>query len=215
MRKATSKKNRPMLLALLARANVTATDFGCHPDDPMVLARVFERAAAESDVVISSGGVAGSDADHVARAVGAAGGRMRRFRLALKPGKPILAGSIGDKPVLGLPGNPVAAMVNFLLFGRPLVGCLAGSAVERPTGQAAIAAEPFSHTIGRTEFLPVGVAGRFPDGRPKLLKLGRGGSARLRPLILAEGLAEIDALDADLPAGTPIRYHLFTTAFAP
>jgi molybdopterin molybdotransferase len=207
--------NRPMLLALLDAACVEPIDFGCHPDDPKVLARVFAEAAADADIVISSGGVAGSDADHVARAVSAAGGRMRRFRLALKPGKPILAGSIGDTPILGLPGNPVAAMVNFLLFGRPLVNGIAGSAMTRPTGQAAVAGEPFGHAIGRTEFLPVHAAERFPDGRPKLVRLGRGGSARLRPLVLADGFAEMDATSAELPAGAPVRFHPFTAAFTP
>ena len=207
--------NRPMLLALLEAACVEAIDHGCHPDDPTVLARVFARAAADADVVISSGGVAGSDADHVARAVSAAGGRMRRFRLALKPGKPILAGSIGDTPVLGLPGNPVAAMVNFLLFGRPLVNGIAGTAMTRPAGQAAVAGESFSHTIGRTEFLPVHVADRLPDGRPRLLRLGRGGSARLRPLVLADGFAEVDATSGDLQAEAPVRFHPFTAAFTP
>ncbi|MBN9020502.1 MAG: molybdopterin molybdotransferase MoeA [Rhizobiales bacterium] len=207
--------NRPMLLALLEAACVDAIDHGCHPDDPKVLARVFERAASEADVVISSGGVAGSDADHVARAVAAAGGRMRRFRLALKPGKPILAGSIGDTPVLGWPGNPVAAMVNFLVFGRPLVNGIAGSSMMRPVGQAAVAGEPFSHATGRTEFLPVKVTDRLPDGRPRLLRLGCGGSARLRPLVLADGFAELEAASADLEAESTVRFHPFTTAFTP
>ena len=206
--------NRPMLLALLSRASIDAIDLGCHRDDPAVLARVFAQAASEADVVISSGGVAGSDADHVAKAVRLAGGAMRRFRLALKPGKPILAGKIGDTPVLGLPGNPVAAMVNFLLFGRPLVSLVAGSAAARPEGHAAVTAEPFGHASGRTEFVPVRVNGRLGDGRPVLCKLGRGGSARLRPMVLADGLAELDARVADLPAGEPVRFHSFAAAFA-
>ena len=207
--------NRPMLLALLSRSFIDAMDFGCHRDDPAVLARVFAQAASEADVVISSGGVAGSDADHVAKAVRSAGGAMRRFRLALKPGKPILAGAIGDTPVLGLPGNPVAAMVNFLLFGRPLVSRVAGRAAARPEGQAAVTAEPFDHAPGRTEFVPVRVAGRLEDGRPLLSKLGRGGSARLRPLVLADGLAELPAEASDLPAGANVRFHPFAAAFAP
>ena len=207
--------NRPMLLALLSRSFIDAMDFGCHRDDPAVLARVFAQAASEADVVISSGGVAGSDADHVAKAVRSAGGAMRRFRLALKPGKPILAGAIGDTPVLGLPGNPVAAMVNFLLFGRPLVSRVAGGAAVRPEGQAAVAAEPFDHASGRTEFVPVRVAGHLEDGRPILSKLGRGGSARLRPLVLADGLAELPAEARDLPAGASVRFHPFAAAFAP
>jgi hypothetical protein len=74
--------NRPMLLALLSRPFVEPIDAGCHRDDPDLLARVFAATAAEADLVISSGGVAGSDADHVARAVQQA--RPRRLRLADK-----------------------------------------------------------------------------------------------------------------------------------
>lgn len=207
--------NRPMLLALLSRPYVELVDAGCHRDDPDVLARVFAEAAAQADIVVSSGGVAGSDADYVARAVRSAGGAMRRFRLALKPGKPILAGTIGDTPVLGLPGNPVAAMVNFLLFGRPLVARVAGHAADRPEGEAAVTAEPFGHAMGRTEFVPVRVAGRGSDGQPRLAKLGRGGSARLRPLVLADGLAELPAERGDLPSDAGVRFHPFAAAFAP
>lgn len=210
-----SDANRPMLLALLSRAFVEPIDAGCHRDDPDILARVFAEAARVADVVVSSGGVAGSEADHVARAVRQAGGAMRRFRLALKPGKPILAGAIGDTPVLGLPGNPVAAMVNFLLFGRPLVGKVGGLAAVRPEGQAALTAEPFAHAAGRTEFVPVGIVDWAPDGRPRLTKLGRGGSARLRPLVLADGLAELAAEAGDTPSGGEVRFHPFSTAFAP
>jgi len=207
--------NRPMLLTLLSRSFIEAMDFGCHRDDPSILARVFAQAASQADVVISSGGVAGSDADHVARAVRSAGGTIRRFRLALKPGKPILAGQIGDTPVLGLPGNPVAAMVNFLLFGRPLVSRVGGSFAARAEGQAAVTAEPFDHALRRTEFVPVRVAGHLEDGRPLLSKLGRGGSARLRPLVLADGLAELSATTGNLAANAPVRFHPFSAAFAP
>lgn len=207
--------NRPMLMALLARPLVEVIDCGCHRDDPNLLARAFAAAAGRADVVISSGGVAGSDADHVARAVRSAGGAMRRFRLAVKPGKPILAGAIGRVPVLGLPGNPVAAMVNFLLFGRPLVGSIGGLAAERPKGQAALTAESFAHAAGRTEFVPVRVTGHAPDGKPRLTKLGRGGSARLRPLVLADGLAEIPAEAGNLPSDGEVRFHHFVAAFAP
>jgi molybdopterin molybdotransferase len=206
--------NRPMMLALLESASVQTFDFGCHLDDPNVLARVFGRAAEEADVIICSGGVAGSEADHVARAVVAAGGRMRRFRLALKPGKPIQAGTIDGRPVLGLPGNPVAAMVTFLLFARPLVNGVAGLAARRPRGQPAVLAEPLIHAPGRTEFVPVRVTDLDRDGRPIVLKLGRSGSANLRPLVLADGLAEIDAWPVDTPTAGSVRFHPFSSAFA-
>ncbi len=207
--------NRPMLCAMLAGPAVEIIDLGRHRDDAAVLTGVFADGARRADVIISSGGVAGSDADHVARAVAAAGGAMQRFRLALKPGKPILAGRIGRTAVLGLPGNPVAAMVNFLLFGRALVEATAGLAVGRARGQTALTATPFGHARGRTEFVPARIAGYDSSGRPLVEKLGRGGSARLRPLVLADGFAEIPAEAEELAAGVPVVFHRFRASFAP
>ncbi len=207
--------NRPMLCAMLASPAVELIDLGCHRDDAAILARVFADGAGRADVIISSGGVAGSEADHIARAVAAAGGAMQRFRLALKPGKPILAGRIGRTAVLGLPGNPVAAMVNFLLFGRALVEATAGLRVSRPRGQTALTISPFAHAKGRMEFVPTRIAGFDGSGRPLLEKLGRGGSARLRPLVLADGFAEIPAEAEELAAGAPLMFHPFRASFAP
>ena len=207
--------NRPMLSAMLASPRVEVVDLGCHRDDAAVLAGVFANAAGRVDVIISSGGVAGSEADHIARAVAVAGGSMQRFRLALKPGKPILAGCIGRTAVLGLPGNPLAAMVNFLMFGRALVEATAGLRVSRPRGQIALTATPFAHAKGRTEFVPARIQGFDASGRALLEKLGRGGSARLRPLVLADGFAEIPAAAAELEAGAAITFHPFRASFAP
>jgi molybdopterin molybdotransferase len=120
-----------------------------------------------------------------------------------------VAGRIGAVPFLGLPGNPVAALVNFLLFGRAVIQARAGSRATRPVGQAAATAMPFNHNPGRTEFVPARVTGIDADGQPRLEKLGRGGSARLRPLVLADGLAEIPAEAGDLPADAKVAFHSF------
>lgn len=206
--------NRPMLRALLARPWIELVDAGLHRDDPALLAKAMREAADNADAVVCSGGASGSDADHVLAAILTCGGEARSVKLALKPGKPLVAGCLRERPVLGLPGNPVAAMVHFLLFGRPLLQRLAGAAAERPAGQAAVAAEAIPHAAGRREFLPARVVGHEDDGRARLAKLGRGGSARLRPLALADGLADIAAGRGSLAAGEALRFHPFTPAFA-
>ena len=132
-----------------------------------------------------------------------------RHRLAVKPGKPLVVGRLGRSILLALPGNPVAAMVNFMLFGRPLLAAMAGTPSERPSGQVAVCVGLFGHVIGRTEFVPAAICGRDDAGRAMISKLGKGGSARLRPLVLADGLAEIPAEVGDLLAGSPILFHLF------
>jgi len=204
-----------MLAALLARPSIEMIDAGRIADDAGELAAAFRRLADQADLVLSTGGAAGSETDHTQPAINAAGGAARAMRLALRPGKPLVVGEVGEVPFLGLPGNPVAAMVNFLLFGRAMILGRAGAGIVRPRGQAASAVAPFRHTPGRTEFVPVGIRGFDRDGRPRLEKLGRGGSARLRPLVLADGLAEIPAEAEVIPADAPIAFHSFHAAFAP
>jgi molybdopterin molybdotransferase len=205
--------NRAMLKALLRKPWVEILDFGGHGDDLEGLTRTVASAAERADIVISSGGVAGSETDHVARAMLDAGGEVRRFRLALKPGRPLLAGRIGRAAMLGLPGNTVAALVDFLLFGWPLLGECAGVPVTRPRGRPAIASAAIAHAAGRMEFAPARVAARDECGRLWLEKLGGCGSARLRPLILADGLLEIPAEVGDLPEGASVTYHAFDGLF--
>jgi molybdopterin molybdotransferase len=186
---------------------------GCCPDDPERLVSQMMRGAVEFDFLICSGGVSGSDADHVVASVLAAGGSCTKVSLALKPGKPLAIGCIGAMAVLALPGNPVAALVGALLFARPMLQTLAGQPAATPVTMMAKAAAVFSHRLGRTEFVPVRVAGHDAQGTPLLEKLGRGGSARLRPLVLADGLGCVPGDRDDLPAGVPLSYYPFRTAF--
>lgn len=201
--------NRPMLRAMLSAAALEVADFGICPDEPAALARVFASAVADADIVVASGGASGSEEDHVAPAIQSMGGEVRQHRLAIKPGKPLVTGRVAGKVLLVLPGNPFAAMVNFMLFGRPLLAKMMGAAAGRPAGQMAVCDGAFAHAPGRTEFVPAEIRGRDDLGRPIVGKLGKGGSARLRPLVLADGLAEIPAEAGDLPTGSPIVFHPF------
>ena len=206
--------NRPMLTALIAGPAFEVIDLGAVADRVAAVAAVLAGAARRLDLIVTSGGVAGSEADAVADAIRQAGGSCRSLKLALRPGKPIAVGRLGDTAVLALAGNPVAAMVGLLLFGRPLAARLAGAAAPVRGGFPAEAAEPIRHRPGRTEFLPVAITGRTPDGRPQIASLGRGGSARLLPLAAADGLAELSAEEGDAETGATVRFHPFATAFA-
>jgi len=206
--------NRPMLLGLLSGPAVEAVDLGILADQPDAIAAALAGAAGHLDLLVTSGGVAGSDADHLERAILAAGGACRTLKLALRPGKPIATGRIGAMRILALPGNPVAALVNFLLFGRPMIRRLLGTTDTASAGVPARVAVTFRHKPGRTEFVPVKIVDRDADGTPRLDKLGRGGSARLMPLVAADGLAEIAAEAADLPPGAGVSFFPFAAAFA-
>ena len=205
--------NGPMLQALFTSPAVDLRMLGCCPDDPARLARQMKRAASVFDLLICSGGVSGSDADHVVASVLATGGSCTKISLALKPGKPLAIGRIGAMAVLALPGNPVAALVGALLFARPMLQTLSGQSAPLHATMMAKAAATFSHRLGRTEFVPVRIVGHDKQGTPLLEKLGRGGSARLRPLVLADGLGRIPGENDDLPKGAQLRFYPFRTAF--
>jgi molybdopterin molybdotransferase len=120
-----------MLAALLAGEGAEVIMPGLVPDRLDVLIEAF-RAAAGADIIVSTGGASVGDHDLVAPAIQAAGGTLDFWRIALRPGKPLMAGRIGETIVLGLPGNPVSAFVTATLFLLPLVRHLGGAATCLP-----------------------------------------------------------------------------------
>lgn len=102
------------------------------PDDPDAIRALFIRAAQECDLLVSSGGVSVGDYDFVKPVIEELG-HLSLWRVNLKPGKPLAFGDVMDKPILGLPGNPVSALVTFELFVRPAIRALLGdTAWQRP-----------------------------------------------------------------------------------
>lgn len=206
--------NRPLLLALLAGKAPDVTDLGIARDDCGELTAKLLDASNRFDLLVSTGGVSGSEADHVAPALRAAGGRCDPMRLALRPGKPISSGRLDEMTIVALPGNPVAALVGFILFVRPVFDALLGIA-PRPVSWTSRTAHDFEHRAGRTEFVPVHAAESGGDGLPRLRKLGRGGSAHLLPLVEADGFARISPDVGCVPAGDVVMFYPFSAILQP
>lgn len=112
--------NRFTLRGLLENLGCEVTDFGIVPDTLAATRETLRRAAAGHDVILTSGGVSVGEEDHVRPAV-LAEGRLDLWQIAIKPGKPLAFGAVGDAAFLGLPGNPVSSFVTFLLFVRPFL----------------------------------------------------------------------------------------------
>lgn len=154
------ESNGLMLSALLARYPVEVIDLGILPDDEPILRDAF--AAVDADLLVTTGGASVGDHDLVRPALVAAGGAIDFWRVALRPGKPMMAGRLRDAVVLGLPGNPVSAFVTALLFVLPLVAKLAGAADPLPRATGAILGENLPANGERADYLR---AAHGPDGR--------------------------------------------------
>lgn len=144
--------NGAMLAALVAGEGVAAEDLGILPDDPLALGRALSAAAGANDVLVTIGGASVGDHDLVRPVLHALGAKIDFWRIAVKPGKPLLAGRLGRAVVLGLPGNPVSAFVCALLFLLPLLRHLAGAAMPLPRPETARAATALPANGPRREF---------------------------------------------------------------
>jgi molybdopterin molybdotransferase len=112
--------NRFLLTGLLQNLGCTITDYGIVPDTLEATRHTLRLAAQEHDLIITSGGVSVGEEDHIKPAVEAEG-RLTMWQIAVKPGKPLAFGEVGQAFFLGLPGNPVSSFVTFLLFVRPFI----------------------------------------------------------------------------------------------
>lgn len=205
--------NRAMLLSLLQGPAVHLIDLGRVHDNPATIAEAFNEASSNCDVILSTGGVSVGDEDHVRTSVAAAGGTLASLKAAIKPGKPVSVGRLGDANLIGLPGNPVSALVTFLWFARPIVMRRAGALRDETRPIPAVAGFDEIRQPGRDEFVPVAVSGRDGSGRLLVEKTGPGGSARLSSLLGTDGLARIPGTTAGVTRGYPLDLYPFEGSF--
>lgn len=199
--------NRHMLAALLARLPASVTDLGILPDRGDAVAEALAAAAAAHDVVLTSGGAAGGDEDHVVRTVRDRG-RLHLWRIAMKPGRPLAFGRIGHATFVGLPGNPVAAMVCFLRFARPVLLRLAGAPWTEPIPMRVPAGFTLKKRPGRTEMLRA-VLEPAEDGTARLRRIAREGSGILTSMVEADGLIELAHDTVEVREGEPVAFYPF------
>ena len=197
--------NRPMLLEVLRRWGHAPVDLGHARDRPARIRAALDRGAARADVILTSGGASAGDEDHVARLL-AEHGQLSSWRIALKPGRPlalaIWTGAGGATvPVIGLPGNPVAALVCTLIFARPALSLMSGAGWLAPQGFTVPAAFEKRKKPGRREYLRARL-----DAEGAAEVFASEGSGRISGLSWAEGLVELPDSAAEIAPGMPVRY---------
>jgi molybdopterin molybdotransferase len=146
--------NRFTLRGLAQVFGCETRDYGIVPDSLEATREVLRRAARECDVIVTSGGVSVGDADFVKPAVEAEG-KLLMWKIAMKPGRPLAFGTVGDAAFIGLPGNPVSSFVTFLIFVRPFLLKTQGASEVMPKSIAARADFDWPEPDARREFLRV------------------------------------------------------------
>ncbi len=212
--------NRYTLFGLLARMGVEPIDLGAVPDEPQALEAALRTAAAQADAIVTSGGVSAGAADHTRTLLDRLGS-VEFWRVAMRPGRPMAAGRIPRPPsanesaadagpavLFALPGNPVAAMVAFLVFVRPVLWHMMGRRHTPAPALRALAAEPLRKRPGRTEYQR-GVVFQEADGTLRVRTTGPQGSGLLSSMVQADGLIVLPHASGPVAVGDPVEVLLF------
>jgi molybdopterin molybdotransferase len=198
--------NRYTLYGMLARLGVEIRDLGVVRDDPAKLEAAFRDAAQSADAVITTGGVSVGEADFI-KPMMAKLGEALFWRIAMRPGRPMAFGRIGEAFLFGLPGNPVAVMVTFYQFVREALLQLAGRDAHAEPLVEAAAAEPLRKVPGRTEYQR-GILFRDAGGL-KVKTTGQQGSGVLRSMSEANCFIVLEHERGRVQAGEPVRVQPF------
>tara|TARA_R110001592_G_scaffold169679_4_gene406303 strand:- start:7 stop:1272 length:1266 start_codon:yes stop_codon:yes gene_type:complete len=199
--------NRYTVMSLLDGLGCAVTDLGILPDNPDAIAQALAGAEAGHDLLITSGGVSAGEEDHVKAAVERRGS-IHFWRLAIKPGRPVALGQVGDTAFVGLPGNPVAAMVTFMLIARPLVMMLSGAAETDAPRFPVKAGFAYKKKTGRREWARAKLV-RNGGGMPVAEKRHSSGAGILTSMVDADGLVELPEDLTELAEGATVDFLPF------
>jgi len=192
--------NSPMLRAMLSNLPCDVIDGGILPDDLAALEASLAHLAAQADVIVTTGGASVGDHDLVQPAFLNIGAKMDFWKVAMRPGKPLMAGKIGDTIMLGLPGNPSSAFVTATLFLLPLLRYMAGCQTPFPELQEAITTRDLPAGGMRAEYLRA----RIDEGR--ITPLNTQDSGLTHSLSHANALLLQPVNGASRAAGTIVQY---------
>jgi molybdopterin molybdotransferase len=198
--------NRYTLHGMLTRLGVVLVDMGVVRDRPQDLENAFKKGSALADVVITTGGVSVGEADFV-RELMAKLGEVLFWKIAMRPGRPMAFGKIGNAFLFGLPGNPVAVMVTFYQFVRDALLFMSGREGGEIPLLKASAAENLRKMPGRTEYQR-GILFR-ESGEWKVRTTGQQGSGVLRSMSEANCFIVLEHVRGSVKAGEPVSVQLF------
>jgi molybdopterin molybdotransferase len=202
--------NRFTLRGSIQQCGGEVLDLGIVPDEHATLSARLREAAAMADVVVTSGGVSVGAYDLVKTVLGELG-TIDFWQVAMQPGRPLAFGRLGDTTFFGLPGNPVASLLAFMLFVRPALWKLAGRRRLTPVTWQARATEPLRKRAGRREFKRGVLA--YRDGDWQVRTTGPQGSGILSSMVSGNCLIVLEEERGDVAAGERVTVEPFTEPF--
>lgn len=201
--------NRYMLKALYESMHCQVTDLGILEDDYDTIKQALQQASSDHQLIVTSGGASTGNHDHIAQVL-AELGQVHAWRVAIKPGRPLAFGQLGQALFLGLPGNPVAANVCSLMFGQPLINAIGGGKWQHPQCYPQTLGFEVTKKAGRREWLRV-YREQQADGSYLLQRSASHGSGILTSLTKADGLVEVDEATSYLPNGALVNFFPFSS----
>ncbi len=199
--------NRYTLHGMLSRLGVEIIDMGVVPDRREALDAAFRQATAMADVLVTSGGVSVGDADYVKETLERLG-QVNFWKIAMKPGKPLAFGKLGNTAFFGLPGNPVSSMTTFYQIVRPILLKLMGQTDVRPLRLTLKCVDTLKKSPGRTDYQR-GVLYRDEQGGLVVRSTGPQGSHVLRSMSQANCFIILPADWGTVPTGTMVEVEPF------
>ncbi|MEJ2061396.1 MAG: molybdopterin molybdotransferase MoeA [Gammaproteobacteria bacterium] len=196
--------NRYTLHAMLQRLPVETIDMGVVRDDKEDVEAAFKEAAENADLVITSGGVSVGEADYIKTTLEKLG-QVGFWKIAMKPGRPLSFGHLGNTAFLGLPGNPVSVMATFLLFVRPALLKIAGTQPQPLPRFSAMLDTDLKKRPGRTDFQR-GIYRMADDGKVHVSTTGLQGSHVLSSMSRANCLIELPREQGNVAAGERVDF---------
>ncbi|MEI8327211.1 MAG: gephyrin-like molybdotransferase Glp, partial [Betaproteobacteria bacterium] len=199
--------NRYTVFGLLTRLGCEVIDMGVVRDEPALLQAAFTQAATRADAIITSGGVSVGEADYTKLMMKQLGD-VAFWKIAMRPGRPMAVGRIGEAVLFGLPGNPVAVMVTFLAFVRPSLLKMMGCTAHAPPLLRARSAQAIRKKPGRTEYQR-GVVSAEANASPQVRITGNQGSGVLSSMVQANGLIVLRHDQGNVAIGEEVDVMMF------
>jgi molybdopterin molybdotransferase len=195
--------NAYQLIAQAQRANCIPKYFGIARDTEAATLEILLQAAAESDIVILTGGISAGDFDFVPLVIQQAGFDIKFRSLAVQPGKPVIFATRSGKYLVALPGNPVSSFVQFELLVKHLLHLITGNSCNMMEIRLPAGLDFRRKKSVRKSFLPVTIS---PDGT--VLPIEYHGSAHIQSYIHANGIMTFEMGETEIPKGTLVNVRL-------